>query len=38
MDIEFSIWIASKTRWAHLKKLIPMPVVALLMLVSLGMY
>lgn len=27
MNIEFSIWLASKTRWAHLTKDIPMPVV-----------
>ena len=27
MDIEFSIYLASKTRWAHLVKVISMPVV-----------
>jgi len=27
VDIEFSIWLASKTRWAHLTKTIEMPVV-----------
>jgi hypothetical protein len=27
MNIEFSIWLASKTRWAQLTKLIPMPLV-----------
>jgi len=27
MDIEFSIWLASKTRKAHLIKIIPMPIV-----------
>jgi hypothetical protein len=27
MDIEFSIWLATKTRWAHLTKVIAMPVV-----------
>ena len=27
MDIQFSIWIASKTRWAHLTKVISMPTV-----------
>ena len=27
MDIEFSIWLATKTRWTHLTKVIHMPVV-----------
>lgn len=27
IDIEFSIWLASKTRWAHLTKTISMPTV-----------
>jgi hypothetical protein len=27
MEIEFSIWLASKTRWAHLTKVISMPTV-----------
>ncbi len=27
MDLEFSIWLATKTRWAHLTKVIAMPVV-----------
>jgi hypothetical protein len=27
MNIEFSIWLASKTRWAHLTKIIPMQTV-----------
>ncbi len=27
VDIDFSIWLASKTKWAHLTKLISMPVV-----------
>lgn len=27
MDLEFSIWLASKTRWVHLTKVIAMPVV-----------
>lgn len=26
VDLEFSIWLASKTRWAHLTKTISMPV------------
>ena len=26
IEADFSIWIASKTRWAHLTKRIPMPV------------
>jgi hypothetical protein len=29
MDIEFSIWLASKTRWAHLTKTINMQTVPL---------
>jgi hypothetical protein len=27
VNVEFSIWMATKTRWAHLTKVIPMPVV-----------
>lgn len=27
MDIEFSIWLATRTRWAHLTKTMSMPVV-----------
>ncbi len=27
MNIQFSIWIATKTRWTHLTKVIDMPVV-----------
>src|SRR5712692_10775465 len=27
MEIEFSIWLATRTRWAHLTKIISMPVV-----------
>jgi hypothetical protein len=27
IDIEFSIWLATKTRWAHLTKVISMPIV-----------
>jgi hypothetical protein len=27
VHVEFSIWLASKTRWAHLTKAIPMPTV-----------
>ena len=27
MDIQYSIWLATKTRWAHLIKTIPMAVV-----------
>lgn len=27
MDLEFSIWLATKTRWAHLTKVIAMPAV-----------
>ena len=27
MNLEFNIWLASKTRWAHLTKVIAMPVV-----------
>jgi hypothetical protein len=27
MDVEFHIWIASKSRWAHLTKVISMPVI-----------
>ena len=25
MDIEFSVWFATRTRWAHFIKAIPMP-------------
>lgn len=27
MELEFSIWLATKTRWAHLRKVIQLPVV-----------
>lgn len=27
MELEFSMWLATKTRWAHLSKVIPFPVV-----------
>lgn len=27
MELEFSIWIASRSRWAHLTKMISLPVV-----------
>ena len=27
IDVEFSIWLATKTRWAHLTKTLPMPTV-----------
>lgn len=27
MELEFSIWLATKTRWAHLSKVIQFPVV-----------